>query len=484
MKIAIIGAGPAGLSAGKTAIECGLEPEVFEKDDQIGGLWKPNGSVWENMRTNLSHYTCMFSDAPWDNPSGDFPNQSEVCDYLCRYASQNNLLGHIHFNSEVVKISRSKEKWKVKWRKDDIVHKKKFEFVIVCSGIFSEPYVPDIPGLETFTGQKLHSKEYRNPSAFNDKVVAVIGNSFSGTEVSAEISNLAAKTLHCASKAIWILPRYLPVTEGKRCPLDLVFYSRAAAERSSQKQVEEKNIETFEWFKNITKQEENVPELAVTTSPADPSFVAISDTYTEQVKEGKIELNRSRVREIKRDTLVFEDGTEATVDAIVFATGYTAALPFFKPSILEKLEFNPEDRFQPLILDRCTFSPHLPNIGFAGMYRGPFFGVIELQVRLICYVFSKKIPAPILSEMQEGIENERKIRDQDPRPQFPHGDYVIFADKLAKAAGVLPDFEALKESEPDLYEKLWKGPLNACHYRLNGYGANPELAMKVINKLN
>lgn len=38
--------------------------------------------------------------------------------------------------------------------------------------------------------------------------------------------------------------------------------------------------------------------------------------------------------------------------------------------------------------------------------------------------------------MEAGVENERKIREIQPRPQFPHWDYVGFVCDIANFGGV------------------------------------------------
>ncbi len=483
-RVLIIGAGPAGLASATAALECGLnDVTILEKQDRIGGLWRPDtGSTWDSMRTNLSYHSCMFSDTPWENPSGDFPTRHEVYHYLQSYASKHNLSDYIHFNATVHSVSRSDEQWRVEWIVGDDVVQKSFDYVMICTGIFSKAYIPSIPGIETFTGQLIHSKDYKNPSTFKDKIVVVIGNAFSGTEIAAELSLVTAQMIHCISKAMWVLPRYLPDSNNVKQPLDLIFFSRAATAHFKKFPQEEVNKLTHQWFQHLTKQNEVAKELVV-ANPYEPQFSVVSDTYIDLVKESKITLKQAKVTRIFQNTIFFDDGTQIDADALILATGYETELPFLGEEILEKLEFSPQDRFQPLLLDKCTFNPHLPNMAFCGMQRGPYFATMELQARLAFHVFTNRVVAPPLSQMNDGIEKERQIRNQTPRPQFPHGNYVEFSDMLAKEAGVLPDFENLKESDPDLYKFVQEGPFNASHYRLNGFFSKTEGAKKNIKAM-
>ena len=79
-KVAIIGTGPSGLAAAKALAEHQIEPVVLEGALNIGGMWAGEGrGAWSSdMRTNLSHYSCAFSDFPWAPGSDVFPVRSEI----------------------------------------------------------------------------------------------------------------------------------------------------------------------------------------------------------------------------------------------------------------------------------------------------------------------------------------------------------------------------------------------------------------------
>lgn len=170
--IAIIGSGPAGLVSAKTALECGLKPTVFEKGSTIGGLCRErSGAVWETMRTNLSHRSCMFSDFEWEETTEDFPNQKEVNGYLHKYAAAFQITPHLHLDSDVQSISPLGDRWSVEWIHEGQKTSGLFDFLIVASGIFSKAFIPSIPGIETFTGSILHANDYKTPESFKEKNV-------------------------------------------------------------------------------------------------------------------------------------------------------------------------------------------------------------------------------------------------------------------------------------------------------------------------
>lgn len=198
MKVAILGAGPSGLVAAKEAIHKGFSVTIFEKSQDIGGVWNSEtGAVWQSMRTNISKFTCAFSDFPWPKESATFPKASEMLEYLRNYTKTHGITQYIHFNSTVKNVDKDTSqhnKWIVKSEEDGKITSESFDAVVVATGIFNTPVIPEIPG--SYHGVISHSKDYKSPQGFVGKKVLVVGNSFSGTEIAADISNLASKVTH------------------------------------------------------------------------------------------------------------------------------------------------------------------------------------------------------------------------------------------------------------------------------------------------
>ena len=89
-KIAIIGAGKAGIVSAKYALENQLKPVVFEKTNKVGGLWSRNNgmAIWDGLFSNISKYTMMFHDFPWPQNSPIFNQAEDVHKYLNAYAQK------------------------------------------------------------------------------------------------------------------------------------------------------------------------------------------------------------------------------------------------------------------------------------------------------------------------------------------------------------------------------------------------------------
>jgi cation diffusion facilitator CzcD-associated flavoprotein CzcO len=447
--VAIIGAGPAGLVAAKSMLEVGLFPTLFDKLPDLGGVWNPqSSSCWFSLRTNDSRYSCCFSDFPWDSDSPIFPSQHDVYGYLQAYA--NKFLQPVHFclGSEVTNVSRSKnDKWLVQWSSLEQKYQGSkagsqiFDFVVFASGFFSIPYTPSIQGLDGFPGEVMHSSEYRSPERFRGKRVVILGASFSSAEVAADLAPLATEVINIVRRPFWVLPRYIALDPDSAStpffPLDLVLYRRSTRQSQGEEVFanEEENRKANQYFRKLCG-DQGPLNLQQDT---DPPIIAISDSYLELVRSNHIMVRRGKVQEVQGQTVILEDQTTIPeVDCIIFCTGFQSSMPYLSSNVLDTLSFDPADRFVPFLLHRSTFHPSLPGSAFVGMYRGTFFGVMELQARWAAAIFSGDLPPIPESVQQEGIAFEKWIKSQTPQPQFPHGDYVGFADTFAADLNVLP----------------------------------------------
>ena len=68
-------------------------------------------------------------------------------------------------------------RWKVTVRPvSGEIRSEVFDAVMVCSGLYSSGRMPEYPGLDSFKGQIMHSRQLKRPSHFTDKRVLIVGN--------------------------------------------------------------------------------------------------------------------------------------------------------------------------------------------------------------------------------------------------------------------------------------------------------------------
>jgi dimethylaniline monooxygenase (N-oxide forming) len=476
--VAVIGTGPSGLVATKSLVEHGLDPVVFEAATSIGGMWGgPGRGAWSSSaRTNLSFFSCGFSDSFWPAQTEIFPYRKEIINYLERFAAEFDLFDHIKFKRRIYSVKSDVDgQWRVDYF-DERSEKKSavFDNVVVATGFFTKPFVPHFAGLSDFQGELFHSADCDSPGVFRDrfhgKRVLVVGAAFSGTEIAAQMVQFAKTVTVTFRKPMWFMPRWISPAVGEpRYPLDLVFYNR----RNDNPLMRDPR----NFLKHIAGDPGAVsPELAFDQDAELPLTMVITDEFLDQVRANLLSVKRTAELKFDATGAVFSDGTRQDFDAVVMCTGFTSDLPFFGPDLLKTIGFSPTEQFQPTLLHRHLFHPDLPGLAFVGQYRGPYFPVMELQSRWISRIIAGELAPPSREEMLMGIEDERRLRNQFPRPQFPHGDFVGLADGLAREVGVYPQ---LDEHHP-LYEYIENGPVVPAHFRLVGPHAKPEGAVQAI----
>ncbi|KAM0815717.1 putative Thiol-specific monooxygenase [Seiridium cardinale] len=231
--IAIIGAGPCGLAAAKylAAEKKFSKIEVLEQRATVGGVWnhtplnmvdddfsiprtqptqKPDTAVWTDasgaaqfvspvydfLETNIPHTLMNYSDQKFPQSSSLFPKYSVVTKYLDDYAR--SIKSVITLETQVLKAKKVRIGSQMRWQLGLLDLKTKeartaiYDAIMVASGHYNDPFIPDIPGLAKFhkryPGYVSHSKFCRRPDQYKDKKVVVVGNSASGIDLSAQIS--------------------------------------------------------------------------------------------------------------------------------------------------------------------------------------------------------------------------------------------------------------------------------------------------------
>jgi cation diffusion facilitator CzcD-associated flavoprotein CzcO len=174
LRLAVVGAGAAGLVAARELRREGHAPVVFERAAAVGGTWlythpaatssdplgaaATHSSLYASLRTNLPRETMGFLDFPFAAAAAvgsrdprRFPGHEEVLRYLEAFARRFDLLRLVRFETEVLSVRREDDggRWAVTSRKLGEKGSGEEEFydaVVVCNGHYTEPRIAVIPG--------------------------------------------------------------------------------------------------------------------------------------------------------------------------------------------------------------------------------------------------------------------------------------------------------------------------------------------------
>ncbi|XP_078527008.1 uncharacterized protein LOC144799520 isoform X2 [Lissotriton helveticus] len=247
VQVAVIGAGAAGLCAARHILaqpDVFAAPVVFESSDRVGGTWVYNektgtsddglpihSSMYRDLKTNLPKEIMAYPDHPFPPNLPSFLHHSQVLAYLESYADHFKVKEHIQFRTLVEHVIPAPRPegdadgitaWEVTVRYlgdrgGRVTHQ--FDAIMVCSGHFFDPFIPEIPGVENFQGLILHSHAYRCPEQFTDKTVVVLGAGPSGIDIALEICTVAKQVILSHRNALLKCPlpanlRQTPSVQG------------------------------------------------------------------------------------------------------------------------------------------------------------------------------------------------------------------------------------------------------------------------------
>ncbi len=170
--------------------------------------------MYENLETNIPHFLMQFSDQPSLTENQLFPSRDATLQYLKAYGDDVRHL--LKFQTQLIEVlpvtNDGNDSWQVRYRSlnSRMIHEATYDAVVVASGHYSVPYLPDIQGISkwnaAYPGSISHSKYYQKPLDFANKKVLVVGNSASGQDVSAHIAS-------CSKLPVMISVRSNPPTE-------------------------------------------------------------------------------------------------------------------------------------------------------------------------------------------------------------------------------------------------------------------------------
>ena len=315
-RICVVGAGPSGLVMAKSLREEGHEPVIYEKQDTLGGLWvlrrDKSGGAYKKTRFQTSKYTSVFSDFFPDDISSTFYSVEEVKWYLERYAKHFQVEQLIHYNSEVLSVRPSGNRWTVALREAGIEHEDEFDGVAMCHGMFWKQQIPAIPGLTSFRGTSLHSGQYYDNAIFAGKRVLVIGNGVSGMDIAEEASEVADRVFWSMRSLKLILPRMVGFV-----PNDCNSIASLLLPTNRAHQVERLRYSMPDYYRLYERSGLLPSRHDLECNPT----IHINDNVVRLVAEGRIEVFPA-VTSFGESNCQFVDQRSAEIDVVVFCTGY------------------------------------------------------------------------------------------------------------------------------------------------------------------
>jgi putative flavoprotein involved in K+ transport len=192
----VIGAGQAGLASSYYLKKANKKFIVIDKCNEIGEAWK------ERYDSLVLFTPRMYSSLPGLPLTGDqqgLPVKDEVVKYLKEYVEKFQL--PVQLNEKIEHVSKVGNYFLVKTNKNEY----KAQNVIVATGPFQTPNIPEFSKQLPNTIHQLHSSYYKNPNQLVEGSALVVGGGNSGAQIAVELSKVK-KTYLAVSNKINYLP--------------------------------------------------------------------------------------------------------------------------------------------------------------------------------------------------------------------------------------------------------------------------------------
>jgi putative flavoprotein involved in K+ transport len=292
-EVAVIGAGQAGLAMGYYLAQQGRRFLILDRGDSVASAWRER---WESLTLFTPRRYSALPGLLFPGDPDGYPTRDEVIEYLERYAEEFGL--PIEFNSDVRRLSRQRERFRLAIDGRTITT----DQVVIATGPFQTPYVPELAKELDAGVWQAHSTGYRRPSDVPDGSVLVVGGGNTGFQIAKELSSTHQVVLSVG-------------TRQKPLPQRVV------------------GRDLFWWLTKTGLIHKTV-ESRLGRRLKDRDTL-IGSSPREIRRRFGVDL-RARAIASSGRTVRFEDGSEIQVDAVIWATGYRpdytwVDLPLFDP---------------------------------------------------------------------------------------------------------------------------------------------------------
>jgi cation diffusion facilitator CzcD-associated flavoprotein CzcO len=475
MRIAIIGAGVAGLATAKVLLQAGHDVQVFDKAPDVGGVWSRTRR-YPGLTTQSPKAQYSLSDFPMPEDYPQWPTGAQVQAYFEAYATE-FVGGHLRLGTEVTAVlPLAGRRWTVALHDGST---EDFDRVVVANGVFCEPAVPAFPGVDEFTaagGRVCAGTEFHDAEAARDKHVLIVGYGKSACDVTVPISEAAASTDVIARQLLWKVPRKVG---------GLLNFKMLLLTRLGEALFRYLRLRGFEKFlhgpgnglrRNMINSIGSVSvrqyklrrhDLVPSGHMEDIVRGAIglaTEGFFEGVADGRITVRRDRtiIRLLSAEGRPFaelSDGTTLPADLVVCATGFTQGVPFLPGDVQARLL----DERGNFMLYRQIRPIDVPGLYFNG-YNSSFFSPLNAEMAAVWIAadLAGAVPLPGTEAMRQAVVDQLAFMDTATNTHHCRGTKII-PFSMHNVDEVLSDLDV--NIKKRVRASHWLNPVDPAAYR-------------------
>jgi cation diffusion facilitator CzcD-associated flavoprotein CzcO len=441
VRVGIVGAGVAGLVTAKVLAEVGHDVVVYDRTPDVGGVWSATRR-YPGLSTQSPRDTYAFSDFPMPRDLPEWPSGEEVQAYLSAYAAHTGVERLLRLDTEVTAAVPRDGGWTLTTSSPTSAGTDDVDHLVVANGVFCEPAMPALPGLEEFTaagGEVLPATELHDAERTRGKHTVVLGYGKTACDVAVAVGGTAASTTVVARQLVWKVPRWV----GGFLNFKHLLLTRLGESLFRYRYL--RGVETFlhgpanglrrrilDSLGPVSTRQFRLRELDLVPRGRFEDIVRgaiglTTDGFYEAVRAGTIGVRRDRTvaRLLEKDGaphVELDDGAVLPADLLVCATGFTQGVPFLPADVAERLV----DERGNFLLHRQILPTDVDDLTFAG-YNSSFFSPLnaEMAAVWIASLLAGRVDLPDRAELRRGVDEQLAFMDTATDGHHCHGTKII-----------------------------------------------------------
>ncbi|CAO2141465.1 unnamed protein product [Urochloa humidicola] len=309
--VLIVGAGPTGLATAACLRQRSIPFLIVEREEWSASLWRHR--TYYRVKLHLAKEFCSLPHMPYPDGTPTYVPKKEFVEYLDAYAEHFGIEPRYCISVNSAEYNVGAHQWVIAARDTAAGTEIQFtaRFLIVATGENGMGVVPEIPGIESFPGETVHSSAYRSGGSYAGKRVLVVGCGNSGMEIAYDLARYGADTSIVVRSPVHMMTKgliRLGMTLVQHVPITIVDFL----------------IVTIANFTFGDQSRHGVvrPKTGPLLLKAKTGRSAVIDVGTVGlIKKGIIKVF-GEISNIMGNKVEFEGGKKSYFDAIVFATGY------------------------------------------------------------------------------------------------------------------------------------------------------------------
>jgi cation diffusion facilitator CzcD-associated flavoprotein CzcO len=185
-EVLVIGAGQAGLALAARLGQMGVDTLLVERNPRVGDNWRQR---YHSLTLHNEVWTNSLPYLPFPDTWPTFVPKDKLAGWLEGYAEAMEL--NVWTATELVGATydEATRRWTASVRGADGTERTLVvpHLVMATGGVSGTPYVPQLPGLEDFAGEVLHSSRFTSSEPHAGRSAIVVGTGNSGHDVAQEL---------------------------------------------------------------------------------------------------------------------------------------------------------------------------------------------------------------------------------------------------------------------------------------------------------